>query len=1101
MKKIILFFASLLTADSTFAGSYDKLPLPEKETNKEITKEQARSWMLRQPVKFLENKGQMVNSDYKPVSFVLFRASSPGMDAYITENGLTYVFVKGEEKNKEIDTRQLIDKEEENKEKVRAEYSRAIGKQEKGGEENVKTEMAWVNMHLKGASIKKENIIKEGESAEHFNYFYGHCPEGIYDVRQYEKITIKEVYPGIDWVFYSSSKTGMKYDFVVHPGADYNQIKLIYESENPLTIDPDGNINIKTPLGTLTENAPYSYLHETYVEVECSFTKTIIDQHNVGISFNFASHSEYSGSNLKASLVIDPQLVWATIYGGNGLDGLRSIVVDNGSVYVVGYSSSSNYPIQTRAGAYNDAVWGGAGDVIILQFTNIGILSWATYYGGSNVDDGYSIAVDGSNNVYVTGNTRSTDFPLQAWAGAYNDPTYGGGVLGDAFILRFTNTGVRIWATYYGGNNEDRSYSIAIDGGDNVYITGLTSSTNFPIQNWVGAYNDATYGGGFLDAFILRFTNTGALTWATYYGGSGFEEGCAIAIDGGNNVYVTGRTTSPNFPLQPWTGAYNDPTYGGGWDAFVLRFTNTGARTWATFYGGNSDDEGWSVAIDGNNNVYVTGWEASPNFPLTIWAGAYNQTLAGSGDAFILRFTSVGFLIWATCYGGSKLEIMSTYDNIAIDFCGNVFVSFRTFSTDILTFGNASCEYYDASYNGGISTGDIFLIKFSNTGALLWATYFGGDGEEYREAIALDNFGNLFVTGEWINIGSINPATYPLTDPGGGTYFDATFNGLDDGYIVKFIPSIPSYNQSQLNSTTCAPCNGSATINISCGEPNYNYTWSNGNSTLNSSITSNTITGLCPGSYTVTAASNCNQTQTTSFIITGTSCSSVTAQLIGPCTKMCSGNCQTVLVNVNGGTPPYTYNWTPNIGNGSGPYSVCPLISTQYSCIVTDVTGVTANAGSCPITIFPDFNSLSTNSSPATCGSNNGTGTASTSGGTPAYNYTWSNGATGATIIGLSPGTYVVTVIDANGCTKTDSSVISSPPPLIGQFTKGTANCSGCGCKEWIMINATGGTSPYTYLWPDGYVNRYKNQLCPGTYNINIKDKNGCSVNVNLTAP
>ncbi|MBL7891113.1 MAG: SprB repeat-containing protein, partial [Bacteroidia bacterium] len=153
------------------------------------------------------------------------------------------------------------------------------------------------------------------------------------------------------------------------------------------------------------------------------------------------------------------------------------------------------------------------------------------------------------------------------------------------------------------------------------------------------------------------------------------------------------------------------------------------------------------------------------------------------------------------------------------------------------------------------------------------------------------------------------------------------------------------------------------------------------------------------------------------------------------------------------------------------------------------------------VTINPAIN-VTASSTNITCnGSTNGSVLANLTGGTSPFAYSWGNGQTSQTITGLASGNYTVTVTDSKGCTATSSSTVISPPPLFGQFTKGSAGCNGCGCKEWIMLNAAGGTSPYSYTWPDGYINRYKNQLCPGTYSINIKDKNGCSVNINLTAP
>ncbi|MBL7891240.1 MAG: SBBP repeat-containing protein, partial [Bacteroidia bacterium] len=588
-------------------------------------------------------------------------------------------------------------------------------------------------------------------------------------------------------------------------------------------------------------------------------------------------------------------------------------------------------------------------------FSNSGLLIWSTYFGGGNYEVGNSLKCDIAGNIYITGMTFSTNFPVMFLAGAYNDATYAGGVLGDVFVARFSNSGTLTWATYFGGTGKDCGEGIAFDGSNNIYVTGFTESANFPMQNLPGAYNDNTLGGT-RDIFILKFSSSCALNWSTYYGGTGSDGNSwmsSIVCDGSNNVYIVSDSNG-GFPTQTLAGGYNDNVFEGGFslDAVILKFNNSGACVWATYYGGAGDELGTSIRCDLSGNLYVEGTtnSTSVSFLTVPWGSAYYQSALGGGsDIFILRFTNAGVLTWATYYGGSLNERIQTADNIEIDDCGNVYVSFETLSTNIFTAGNAGCvqSYYDPSFNGGSFGGDLFIIKFNNVGSVLWATYFGGSGNDVREALALDNGGNLFITGEWIGV-IATENSYPIINPGSGAYYDNTANGVDDGYIAKFIPVVPGKTQSQVNSSACGPCNGSATITLTCSEADFNYTWSNGSSTLNSSNSSNTITGLCVGSYTVTVTSNCNQSQTATFNITGAPCL--------PCN-------------------------------------------------------------------------------------------------------------------------------------------------LTGQYTKGTAACAGCGCKEWILINATGGAGPYSYSWPDGYVSRYKNQLCPGTYTINIKDKNGCSVNVNLSAP
>ncbi|MBI2270490.1 MAG: SBBP repeat-containing protein [Bacteroidetes bacterium] len=1370
-------------------------------------KANAQQWMHEQPVRFIENKGQLADMNGKPVPFVLFKTHAPGMDMYITEQGLTYVFLKAEEKEHDTLVPSTMTLDGENK---RVKWSR-------------------IDMFLKNASVKKENIIKEGKSDDFSQYFLGHCPEGITDVHTYEKITIKEIYPGIDWVFYNAESKGFKYDFVVHPGSDPKQIKLIYRSEEKLDINEQGDIQIKTSYGTLTENAPISYSENTKKNITSYFSKTKVNPCNaggIGRGFETEIAFELATLNFKhETIIIDPQLVWATFYGGGSIwNGITALDCDqSGNVFATGYFYSASFPTANPGGgAYFQGTFVGSQNPIILKFSNTGVLIWATYY-GAGLEIGNSICVDPFGNIFVTGLASSALFPVfNPGGGAYFQVSTFNRY---AFILKFNNTGVRLWATVYGGTNHWNSgNSICTDPAGNVFVTGWTLATNFPVLNpGGGAYFQAAKGANAEDSFILKFSNTGVRIWATHYGGDWNDIGNSICADPNGNVFVTGSTLNGggvSFPvLNPGGGAYFQPINGSQTDGFFLKFSNTGVLLWATHYGGaGGSGVGYTVRSDKNGNIFAMGTASNLNNTalLNPGGGAYYQP--ASGGIFIVKFNNAGVLLWATRYGGSTGERLNNeYDHIVIDNCNNVYVSFLTISTDVTIQNSCYTGYNDNSYNGPTGTsypgGDGVITKFTNSGVLLWSTYFGGSGNDHRDALALDKNGNLFVGGEWteFNGSSVNNATYPVTNPGGGAYYDATFNGggtdYEGAFMSKFIPPtltlaptatasgcgctgtatvtaaggcVGSYNYKWYNnswakigntqniSNLCAgnyrvivsdtincsidttfvtvpasgssltitsvqtnvcsaSCNGSATItpgggttpytylwsngvsnqiatglcagaysatitdagsctavyniniiqspamllstssqwscasntataniNVANGSSPYTYLWSNtqttqmagglntgtytitvtdkygcttsqtlsvnaqplvigisktniacnsGGNVNNGTLTANVSTGgawpytyswsngftgqyqgaVGPGTYTVTITGSNGCTATSSATITSTSTAnaaftqspngtvcigttvnftnagttgtyvwtltppapapavsgttlnyaytflsagtySISHQVTtGACTNtvgstvivincsagptvtatgssMCPGACATVNSSGAGGTSPYTYSWS----NGSTTQNInpCPVSTSTYTVTIRDSGGSTSTS-TAVVTVHPAVTVLITPTNINCSGASTGSAAAAGSGGSSPYTYNWSGGVpgTGFQVSGLSTGTYTVTITDNKGCTSTSTTTITSPPPLSGQFTKGTSNCIGCGCKEWLMVNATGGSSPYSYSWPYGYANRYKSQLCPGAYNINIVDKNGCSVNINLTTP
>ena len=889
---------------------------------------------------FIENKGQMADMNNQPVPFVLFKAEAQGIDLYITEKGLTYLFKEIEEKH----------------EKNSSPFEGGKGMLS-SIDKNTIIKWSRVDMDLKGASIKKENIITEGASSWVNHYYLGHCPRGIRDVHSYKKITIKEVYPGIDWVFYNSEKNGYKYDFIVHPGADYRQIQLAYSSPEPLKLNKDGGIEIKTELGTLTEHAPYSYTQNTRREISSSFQiagEKSIDSQLRQITVSFLLNSTLNVYN--STLIIDPKLVWATFLGGGNFEALRSLDSDpSGNIFGVGSTTSVNFPVK-NAGTYFYGTKNGASDVVILKFNGSGGLLWSTYYGGNDVDISRAINIDAAGNVFLSGCTASSNFPTQN-AGTYFDNTFNAGVLSfDVFILKFDNSGNCLWATYYGGSASQSGFGLSIDATGNVFVTGNTKSVDFPTQDG-GTYFDGVFNDGILsstteDAFILKFDNSGKRLWATYYGGKKAEDSFGCCVDAAGNVFVTGRTQSFDFATQD-AGTYYDGIHNanGSYDAFILKFDNSGNRLWATFYGGNSSDEsGMCLRTDAAGDIFVTGYTWSSDFP-TQNAGTYfDGILGGAADAFILKFDTNGNRLWATYYGGSGIDGYSNlegFDNMEIDGCGNVYVTFDTESTDITKVDPGCGSYYDGSFGGG--TNDIFITRFSNSGILQWASYFGYNKEDYYEPIAISRFdGKTLFLGGVLGV-YFSGTGLPLTNPGGGAYYDASPNGSYDSFIAKFTPTIPTYIKNTVY-PACV-CNGSAAINV-CGIPPFNYAWSTGIQTFSVTSAADTITGLCTGNYWVEVTdADCNK-DTVYYTLIDTAVPKANAGNDLAITK----GFGTVL-NGSGGV---NYFWAPSAGLScttcQNP-TATPMQTTTYYLTVTDDNGCT-DIDSVTVTVEINCNDL-----------------------------------------------------------------------------------------------------------------------------------------------
>ena len=370
------------------------------------------------------------------------------------------------------------------------------------------------------------------------------------------------------------------------------------------------------------------------------------------------------------------------------------------------------------------------------------VRAWGTYYTGTGQvwpngeERGNSCITDAAGNVYMVGFTSSNSDI--ATAGAHQT-VYAGGpiVFGtggyDAFLVKFNSSGVRQWATYYGGSQDDMGISCAVDASGNVYMIGSTSSTSGIAT--AGAHETTVN-----DGFLVKFNSSGVRQWGTYFEGNGN----ACTTDASGNIYIVGLTNSTSGIAT--AGAHQTVMSGSG-DAFLVKFNSSGVKQWGTYFGGpytlaSGMETGLSCATDALGNVYMTGHTPSTSDIAT--AGAHQTIYGGSStDAFLVKFNSSGVIQWGTYYGGAGVDIGYS---CATDATGNVYLAGDTQQEFLpASSGMTTIGAHQSAYGGGYSDG--FLVKFDSNGLRQWGTYYGGSLLDVSFSCATDASGNVYMSG------------------------------------------------------------------------------------------------------------------------------------------------------------------------------------------------------------------------------------------------------------------------------------------------------------------------------------------------------------------
>ncbi len=673
---------------------------------------------------FIENKGQWPSE-------VLYLTQSAGVNTWITRKGMWFEFFKTEEikiTDKPMTNEFAMPEKFEHKETKR--WGHRVGYTLVDNNQSVRTESS-------------------GKQEDYYNYLLGNDPSKHASfVGLYKEVIVNEVYEGISMRYYFD-QGNFRYDYILESGADPSKIQFRFDGCEDSYLNGNGELVFTTCFGEVINADLFCYQKQN----KLSSKKPVAAQFKRLGSNWVIELGDYSHEQI---LIIDP-LIYSTYIGGNLEDRGTSIVLDTlMNAYIAGYTSSPNYNITPGAFQNN---YTGQTDVLVSKLNASGSsLIFSTFIGGSNNDFGQSIAIGQLGEIYITGDTRSINYPITP--GAFQSINGGNA---DIFVTKLSATGSSlIYSTFLGDFGTDGGTYIVLDMLGNAYVTGFTGGK---LDITPGAFQINCAGG--FDAFVTKLNSSGtALIYSTYIGGNNSDFALSLAIDFSENIYITGETKSSNYPI---TQGAIQTSLGGKTDAFVTKLNSTGtAVIYSTFLGGLDNDFSRAIAVDSVGSAFVTGRTHSIDFDVT--ADAFQTVFLGVADGFVAKLNATGTnLLYSTYIGGSAED--DCFD-IEIDGLGQAIVAGGTSSIDYYTSPGA----FQISNAG---TGDVFVSKLNASGtSMIYSTFIGGLNYDLCLSASLDNSNYLYITG------LTEGANFPTS---GGAYQNFFAGGYHDIFVSKIL--------------------------------------------------------------------------------------------------------------------------------------------------------------------------------------------------------------------------------------------------------------------------------------------------------------------------